>query len=65
MGGYKQDEWNKGEKEGSGGPLPMVDGLPIHIHKEIGKGTLDDPCVSYLFYRGYPVSNRHNHNNLL
>lgn len=52
MGNYRQDEWNKGEKEGSGGPLPVVDGNPIMIHKDTGKGTLNDPCVSGLSLRG-------------
>lgn len=41
-----------GEKEGSGGPLPVVNGNPIMIHKDTGKGTLNDPCVSGLSFRG-------------
>lgn len=46
MGSFRQDQWNMGEREGPGGPLPTKNGKPIKVYKEVGKGTLNDPCVS-------------------
>lgn len=46
MDAYGQDEWKRGEKDGPGGPLPTVNGQAKRIFREVGKGTLNDPCVS-------------------
>lgn len=52
MGSNKQDEWIQGENDGSGGPLPLIDGKPIHIFKATGTGSFNDPCVSDPSLRG-------------
>lgn len=48
MGDNNQVEWEKGDREGPGGPLPTQKGKSLVIFSEVGKGTLDDPCVSCL-----------------
>lgn len=46
MNSSRQEEWNKGDNEGHGGPVPTIDGRPMKIFREIGKGSFEDPCVS-------------------
>ncbi|RYO95275.1 hypothetical protein DL766_009575 [Monosporascus sp. MC13-8B] len=54
----KQREWNKGDKEGIGGCLPTKNDQPLEFFRIIGKGTLDDPCATWISDPGFAAPSK-------